>query len=169
MLQVEAISLALIRTFAVSNARWQKNVLDKTERVTLSLPDLTGHQRALKEWRNKVLALNFWPTWCSPCRKEISELIILQKQCSNKVCNLVVLLLKRAPVLEFLQNYNVNCPILIAGDAGIYRTVAFGNHPSSLLFAVIVDRQGYIFHRQSGRVKKLLLEIFTTIDKRKLR
>src|SRR6266516_878077 len=48
--------------------------------VDFSLPDLDGKTRWLSEWRGRVIVLNFWATWCAPCREEIPMLIELQKR-----------------------------------------------------------------------------------------
>src|SRR5437588_9290197 len=45
---------------------------------TISVPDISGHQLDLSSYRGKVVVLNFWVTWCEPCRAEIPELIALQ-------------------------------------------------------------------------------------------
>ena len=41
------------------------------ELIDFTLPDLEGKKRSLHEWRGKVIVLNFWATWCPPCREEI--------------------------------------------------------------------------------------------------
>ncbi|MBM5574785.1 TlpA disulfide reductase family protein [Deefgea sp. CFH1-16] len=45
-----------------------------------TLPDLTGKPQALSQWRGKPLVINYWATWCGPCRQEMPELIELQAQ-----------------------------------------------------------------------------------------
>src|SRR3954469_8889014 len=47
---------------------------------TISLTDISGHRLDLTSYRGKVVVLNFWVTWCEPCRAEIPELIELQKR-----------------------------------------------------------------------------------------
>jgi len=45
-----------------------------------NLPDVQGNQHNISEWHGKILIINFWATWCSPCRKEIPEFMALQEQ-----------------------------------------------------------------------------------------
>ena len=49
-------------------------------RPAFELADMDGRMRAISEWDGKVVAVNFWATWCTPCRKEIPEFIELQRE-----------------------------------------------------------------------------------------
>ncbi len=121
----------------------------------LNLPDLSGKQRTLKEWQGKVLVVNFWATWCPPCRKEIPEFISLQKTFGEKGLQFIGIAIEaQAPVQEFAQSFGVNYPILIAGDDGIVQSLVFGNWAGGLPFTVIIDRQGQIRHRQAGEMSR---------------
>src|SRR5688500_10608179 len=48
--------------------------------AAVMLPDLEGRPQALDQWRGKVVVVNFWATWCAPCREEIPILVKLQKK-----------------------------------------------------------------------------------------
>lgn len=57
----------------------------KLANLDLTLKDLTGKDIRLNEFKDKVIVLNLWATWCGPCRKEIPDLIKLQARYSNDV------------------------------------------------------------------------------------
>ena len=147
------VSLMLIFVCAAGNA-WSQSVTtaDTKQTVTsLTLPDLSGQQRDLSEWRNKVLVVNFWASWCPPCLKEIPEFISLQKTMGGQGLQSIGVAIEAADSAQaFLTTLDMNYPNLIAGDDGIVHTIAFGNRTGALPFTVIIDRQGQIRHRQAG-------------------
>ncbi|MGR9100221.1 MAG: TlpA family protein disulfide reductase [Gammaproteobacteria bacterium] len=125
----------------------------------LSLPDLSGNQRNLDEWRGKVLVVNFWATWCPPCRKEIPEFISLQQELGNKGLQFVgIAIEEKEPVEEYLTFIDINYPILIGGDAGAALSSQFGNRIGAVPFTLIADRQGNIVHRHPGEMSRSQLE-----------
>ncbi|MGR9071800.1 MAG: TlpA family protein disulfide reductase [Gammaproteobacteria bacterium] len=125
----------------------------------LSLPDLSGNQRNLDEWRGKVLVVNFWATWCPPCRKEIPEFISLQQELGSKGLQFVgIAIEEKEPVEEYLTFTDINYPILIGGDAGAALSSRFGNRIGAVPFTLIADRQGLIVHRHPGEMSRSQLE-----------
>jgi thiol-disulfide isomerase/thioredoxin len=46
----------------------------------IALPDASGRQEALAQWKGKVLVVNFWATWCTPCREEMPEFVAAQNE-----------------------------------------------------------------------------------------
>ncbi|MGL6041513.1 MAG: TlpA family protein disulfide reductase, partial [Deefgea sp.] len=53
--------------------------------MSATLPDLAGRPQAMKQWQGKLLVVNYWATWCGPCRQEMPELVELQKKYQGKV------------------------------------------------------------------------------------
>ena len=83
-----------------------------------SLRDLDGRTVALADYRGKVVLLNFWATWCEPCRQEIPEFIQLQK--SNSKLQILGISLddSEEPVHSFYNEFKMNYPVAV-GDAAL--------------------------------------------------
>ena len=127
----------------------------------ITLPDLKGTQRKLSEWQDKVLVLNFWATWCSPCRKEIPEFIKLQTEFADKGLQFIGIAVEELePVKEYSDFAGINYPTLIGQITGINLSIPLGNMISTVPFTVIFDQQGNIVHRQLGEIsREKILEI----------
>ncbi|MBI1732564.1 MAG: redoxin domain-containing protein [Gammaproteobacteria bacterium] len=122
-----------------------------TARPYFSLPDLDGVTRQVSEWDGKVLAINFWATWCPPCRKEIPEFVALQRKYGDRGLQFLGVALEQPePVRRFVVEYQVNYPIL-TGEMEVIRVAeAYGNHVGTLPYTVIIGRDGRIAFVQAG-------------------
>lgn len=83
-----------------------------------SLKDLSGRTLTLADYRGKVVLLNFWATWCEPCRQEIPAFIQLQNK--RRELQIVGISLDDSaePVHTFYKNFNIDYPVAI-GDAAL--------------------------------------------------
>ena len=109
------------------------------------LPDLEGRPQALDQWRGKVLVLNFWATWCAPCREEIPILVKLQKKYGAQGLQFVGIAIDHAEkVGPYAAEMGMNFPILIGSFDAIELTRRLGNRAGALPFTVIVTRDGRI-------------------------
>ena len=120
-------------------------------RPEFSLPDLDGRQRSITEWDGKVVALNFWATWCPPCLKEVPEFVSLQEKYRAQGLQFIgIALQKPEEVREFVAEHKVNYPIL-AGELEVIKLAeAYGNNIGALPYTVIIDRNGQIAHVKPG-------------------
>ena len=142
--------------------------LEKTSATTLpdfNLPDLSGNQHNISEWRGKILIINFWATWCPPCRKEIPEFIALQEQYSAKGVQFIgVALEEQKPVAEYASSAHINYPILIGEYDGITLANQLGNSVGAIPYTIVVNQQGQIIHRHPGEFSKTqILEIINPL------
>lgn len=135
--------------------------------VDFSLPDLSGKQRSISEWQGKILIINFWATWCPPCRKEIPEFIALQEEYADKGLQFIgIAIEEQEPVSEYLKTLTMNYPILIGEDNGIALSQQLGNIINAVPFTIVVNPQGQIIHRQPGEFsREKILEIITPLMK----
>ncbi|MCW8901428.1 MAG: TlpA family protein disulfide reductase [Gammaproteobacteria bacterium] len=118
-------------------------------RPLFKLKDLDDKVRDVKEWDGQVLMINFWATWCPPCRKEIPAFIKLQEKYEDKGFKIIGIALdEKQAVIDFTDPMGVNYPVLMAEQEGIALSKAYGNRLGVLPFSVIIDRKGNIIHRQ---------------------
>lgn len=123
------------------------------------LPDLSGHNRSVSEWKDKILVINFWATWCPSCREEMPDLVALQEQYAARGLQVIGIALEdKEPVEEYLDFIKINYPTLVAGDQGMALSAQLGNRAEAIPYTVVVDRQGMIRDRHLGKFSKPELE-----------
>lgn len=126
---------------------------------SLLLPDLHGKPRALSTWRGKVLVLNFWATWCAPCREEIPDLIALRTRYFPHNVEVVGIAIDGAtPVARFVDELRMPYPVLIGEGAAQELSRVLGNPTGALPYTVVIDPAGRIRLRHLGRLDRAGLE-----------
>jgi len=107
------------------------------------LPDLNAQPQALEQWRGKVIVVNFWATWCAPCRDEIPELVKFQGEYGPKGVQIVGIAIDQADkVRPYAAKMKMNYPILIGDAEGVELAQRAGNPLGGLPFTVVMDRHG---------------------------
>ena len=125
----------------------------------LGFPDLQGHQQALSQWRGRPLVLNFWASWCAPCREEMPEFMTLRAQHQQEGVEFVGIAIDNtANVAQFLQSQPVSYPILIGGGAGHSLARQLGNPSGALPYTIVLDRNGEVVLSHLGRLPRAKLE-----------
>lgn len=113
------------------------------------LPDLNGHLVALSDLHGKVVLLNFWATWCGPCRVEMPTMEQLYRTFSRKDFEILAVSIDVQGVAitrPFQQEYHLTFPILHDADYRVGLTYGARTLPMTFL----VDRQGVVRHRIFG-------------------
>jgi thiol-disulfide isomerase/thioredoxin len=127
--------------------------------LALVLPDLEGREQALAQWRGKVLVVNFWATWCAPCREEMPHFIEVQQRDGAKGVQFVGIAVDQADkIRDFAREIGLNYPALVGGLGAIELSKALGNELSALPFTVVLDRGGGIVLTQLGPLKAAELD-----------
>lgn len=142
---------ALAVCAGVLSYRYLPAVPGQQEPVDFIFPDTTGVERHVSEWKDKILIVNFWATWCPPCRKEMPEFVRLQNEyAANNVQFVGIAIDEIEPVAEYISTHKINYPILIGNDGGIELARELGNVIGALPFTVVIDRNGNIVYTQPG-------------------
>ena len=104
-----------------------------------TLTDLQGHAWTLKSLHGKVVLVNFWATWCPPCRKELPDLEKLSQKFKDQ--GLLVLAIsdeKRAQVTAFIEKQQINYPILLDNGGEVAKQFGVDGIPKTFVY----DREG---------------------------
>jgi thiol-disulfide isomerase/thioredoxin len=118
-------------------------------------PDLSGKPRRLAEWRGRAVLVNFWATWCAPCREEIGLLLSARQKYGAEGVEIVGIAVDNASkVGEFAKNLAISYPILLAEADGLDLMRQLGNTGGGLPYTVVADRKGALVHRKLGALKQ---------------
>jgi len=125
----------------------------KAANLSLTLKDINGKSLALSDYKGKVVLLDFWATWCPPCRKEIPGFIELYNSYRSR--GLVVIGVSMddstADIKKFARRYKMNYPILLGAGRNDLEP-AFGELP--LPTAFVIGRDGRICGKHDGLTSK---------------
>jgi thiol-disulfide isomerase/thioredoxin len=99
----------------------------------LKLADADGRERALSEWRGKTVVVNFWATWCEPCREEMPSLERLRTRLEGKSVDVVAVNVGESPerVARFTREVPVSFPILYDRDSSMAKRWKVRGYPTS--------------------------------------
>jgi peroxiredoxin len=128
-----------------------------------SLNDLEGRRRDSREWSGKVMVINFWATWCNPCRTEIPHLITTQDAHGGRGLQIVGVAIDTVDaVRDFSAELGINYPLLVGEDDAIALGSQLGNDLGALPYTVVADRAGAIVYVKRGAVDSAELERLIT-------
>jgi len=129
------------------------------ELMRLRLPDTSGKDQSLAQWRDKILIVNFWATWCEPCREEVPALVRIQaKHASNGVQIVGISVDSVDKVRQFAAEYQVRYPLMIGSIEVMDLARRLGNNAAGLPYTVVLDRAGRVVKTHLGGISESELE-----------
>ena len=113
-----------------------------------TVKDIDGRKLTLSDYKGKVVLLNFWATWCAPCRTEIPHFVEMQNRFGPDGFQVIGISMDDdpKPVREFAQQFGLNYPVAVGDDklAEKYGGVL------GLPISFIIDREGRIYGKHIG-------------------
>ncbi len=134
----------------------QKKPAVGIQRPEFAAPGLNGDMRNIKEWDGQLIFLNFWATWCPPCKHEIPAFIELQQAYGKQGFQIIGIAIDEADaVREYAEKIGMNYPTLVAPGDGVMLSKRYGNGVGALPYTVIINRNGEISDTITGELSKM--------------
>lgn len=123
------------------------------DQVSFILPDLEGDPRNLSEWDGTARLVNFWATWCAPCRREIPLLKETQEEHGpDRVQVIGVAVDFRDDVLEYAETAEFNYPVLIGEEEAVAAVEATGFDFVGLPMTMVLSAEGALLKMHMGEI-----------------
>jgi cytochrome c biogenesis protein CcmG/thiol:disulfide interchange protein DsbE len=152
MIKKLAIVIILILSFVSITEALQTNKED-IKAPNFSLKSVDGKTIKLSDFKGKVVIIDFWATWCPPCRKGIPDLISIQNEFKSDVVIIGISLDGAQTIKEvpgFIKDYAINYPV-VYGDENVIK--AYGGI-TSIPTAFVIDKKGNVADMHVGLVPK---------------
>ncbi len=153
---MKTLLLILVALLALAGGVFMQRGLSTPPVVASELdsvfPDLEGKPHSLAEWKGKVVILNFWATWCSPCLEEIPEFIKLQNELGSKGLQFIGILTddEADEAKDFIKAKPINYPVLDGTIGGRQLTQKLGDSAGVLPISAVFDPDGKLVHVEIG-------------------
>ncbi|HEX6125033.1 MAG TPA: TlpA disulfide reductase family protein [Pyrinomonadaceae bacterium] len=129
--------------------------------AVLALKDLSGVEQSLASYRGRVVVLNFWATWCEPCKKEMPDLSSIQDDYGPFGVQVIGAAgdtaADSAKVTKFIREFKVNFPVWVGASTDDMQRFGAG---TVLPATVVIGRDGKIIRREIGIIKPAELREF---------
>ena len=126
-----------------------------SQRPEFAMLDIDGELRNIKDWDGKVILLNFWATWCPPCKKEIPVLMELQQEYDEKGLQVVgVAIDDNEAVSAFAMELGINYPLMAGETDTIELARRYGNSFGAMPYTAFINKNGEISSTFTGELSK---------------
>lgn len=128
--------------------QWQAGAFDERSAagqvlLAATLNGLDDKPQPLEQWRGKVLVVNFWATWCAPCREEIPVFIRFQEQYAGRGVQFIGIAIdQKERIVPYARDIGINYPVLVGGLEIMELARQAGNRAGVLPFTLVIGRDG---------------------------
>ena len=145
--EVSAPKTATLRLPEKTNNAWDME--------SFELPATDGKKHSLRDWKGKVIMLNFWASWCAPCQFEIPRFVRYQSHYADKGLQIIGIGLDEMTKLKNVErSLEMNYPsMVIAQNAGGALLEKFGNDQGIVPYTVVIDKDGTISYIHRGAME----------------
>jgi len=157
---IAALTMIVLTAAGTAACAAPKPEVQEAAAPDFSITDLQGNTLTLSGYEGKVLFINFWATWCPPCRKEIPDFIEATRELKGEGLEILGISVDQMPaeaLLEWVRKTGINYPIALATPE-----IVQSYEPGEFIPAtIVVDRKGVIRYRQSELMDKdTLVKLF---------
>jgi thiol-disulfide isomerase/thioredoxin len=127
---------------------------DAAKLLNASFESLDGKSTPLSTWLGKTLIVNFWATWCGPCREEMPDFVKAQNEFGARGLQFVGVAIDRKPPVEkFVKELGINYPIVLGDVAWLEELKSMGNPQGVLPFSVAISPTNQVMLQRVGKLK----------------
>jgi thiol-disulfide isomerase/thioredoxin len=131
---------------------------------SFSLTDREGKSTPITGWPGKSLIVNFWATWCAPCRREIPLLKALHREWADRDITVVgVAVDSRDKALAYAEELGITYPLLIGEQDALDAAAAFGVTDPAFPFTVFTDRRGEVVALYLGELHQAQADLILKV------
>lgn len=157
---INRLLVALVLVAAAVGGYWMKNNASSgpadslpDARIAFALPDLEGNMRELSEWDGTPRLVNFWATWCAPCRREIPLLKKTQSEHGSDTLQVIGVAVDfQEDVVAYAQTAGFNYPILIGQEDAMAAAETSGMDFVGLPVTMLVSGEGDLIKMHMGEI-----------------
>ncbi len=126
-----------------------------------TLPDLNGHQVSLDQFKGRIVMVDFWATWCGPCRMTMPLLGNLEREYRDTMTLLAINLQEPKNVVrDYVQKQNINSQVLLDENGSVGEVYGTDSIPMQ----VLIDKNGIVRHIQVGFSPRMATQLRSVIN-----